>query len=186
VQVAVAAGAQGMKNYDILHSNLGFLGGTTFAGVQSLTPGFMASLSETSTDVFLTLNASLGAGGGLNGNQQNIANAVNNAFNGGGALPPGFFNLFQLSGGSLSNALTQISGETAVGSQQTTFNAMSQFMGVMTDPFMGRGGSITGSSPALGYAEEASAYAQAATRPMHLRCSARRPPPNPPPRAGEG
>jgi hypothetical protein len=39
---------------------------------------------------------------------------------------------------------------------------MSQFMGVMTDPFMGRGGSLTGSSAALGYAEEdgrLSAYA---------------------------
>ena len=161
VQVAVTGGAQGMKSYDILHSNLGFLGGTTFAGVQSLTPGFTASLSETSTDVFLTLNASLGSGGGLNGNQQNIANAVNNAFNG-GALPQGFFNLFSLSGASLTNALTQVSGETATGSQQTTFNAMSQFMGVMTDPFMGRGGSLTGSSAALGYAEEdgrLSAYA---------------------------
>ena len=32
--------------------------------------------------------------------------------------------------------LTQVSGETATGSQQTTFNAMNQFMGVMTDPFV--------------------------------------------------
>ena len=41
--------------------------------------------------------------------------------------------------GALTPAgLTQISGETAAGSQQTTFNAMNQFMGVMTDPFIGR------------------------------------------------
>ena len=39
-----------------------------------------------------------------------------------------------------AGGLTQASGETATGSQQTTFNAMSQFMGVMTDPFIaGRG-----------------------------------------------
>ena len=36
--------------------------------------------------------------------------------------------------------LTQASGETATGSQQTTFDAMNQFMGLMTDPFIaGRG-----------------------------------------------
>jgi uncharacterized protein with beta-barrel porin domain len=157
VQVGVTPGAQGMKQYDILHTTLGF-NGTTFAGVQSHTPGFTASLTDTSTDVFLSLTATLGAGGGLNVNQQNIAGALNSFFNNGGTLPPGFANLFGLSGPPLANALTQISGETATGSQQTTFNAMSQFMGVMTDPFMGRGGSISGSSAALGYAEEASAY----------------------------
>ena len=43
--------------------------------------------------------------------------------------------------GALTAAgLTQASGETATGSQQTTFNAMNQFMGLMTDPFTpGRG-----------------------------------------------
>jgi uncharacterized protein with beta-barrel porin domain len=56
-----------------------------------------------------------------------------------------------LSGPQLSSALTQISGETATGSQQTTFNAMGQFMGLMTDPFMNRGGSNGSSSP-IGYA----------------------------------
>ena len=39
--------------------------------------------------------------------------------------------------------LTQVSGESATGSQQTTFNAMNQFMGVLTDPFIaGRGGPV--------------------------------------------
>ena len=38
--------------------------------------------------------------------------------------------------GALTPAgLTQASGETATGSQQTTFDAMNLFMGVMTDPF---------------------------------------------------
>jgi uncharacterized protein with beta-barrel porin domain len=45
--------------------------------------------------------------------------------------------------------LTQASGETATGTQQATFNAMSQFMGVMTDPFIaGRGEAVTPSAPA--------------------------------------
>jgi len=158
VRVAVIGGAEGVKSYDILHAAAGF-NGTTFAGVQSLTPGFTETLSYTSTDAFLNLTADLGGGGGLGTNQQSIANTINNVFNSGGTLPPGFFNLFQLSGGSLSNALTQISGETATGAQQTTFNAMTQFMGVMTDPFMGRGGGFNGSSGALGFAEETNAYA---------------------------
>ena len=45
-----------------------------------------------------------------------------------------------LTGNNLLNALTQISGETTTGSQQTTFDAMTQFMGVLSDPFTaGRG-----------------------------------------------
>ena len=49
--------------------------------------------------------------------------------------------------------LTQISGETATGSQQTTFDAMSQFMGVMTDPFMNRARWRQPAPGATGYAE---------------------------------
>ena len=75
------------------------------------------------------------------------------------ALPPGFFNLFNLSGASLGNALTQISGETATGSQQTTFDAMGLFMGLLTDPFMNRTGGAGSTPGASGYADEASAYA---------------------------
>jgi uncharacterized protein with beta-barrel porin domain len=52
-----------------------------------------------------------------------------------------------------------LSGETATGSQQTTFDAMSQFMGLLTDPFMQRNGAATSMPGAPGYADEASAYA---------------------------
>jgi len=67
-----------------------------------------------------------------------------------------------LSGAGLLNALTQASGETATGSQQTTFNAMNLFLGVLTDPFTaGRGGNAPG---ATGFAEEgAELNASAAT-----------------------
>ena len=149
VQVAAIGGVQGNKTYDILHSTN--IGGSRFGSVQSLTPGFTETLSYSATDVFLNLTANLGGGGGLGGNQQSIATSINNAFNSGGTLPTGLVNLFNLSGAPLAHALTQVSGETATGSQQATFNAMGQFMGVMTDPFMGRGGGINGSNSAIGY-----------------------------------
>jgi uncharacterized protein with beta-barrel porin domain len=105
--------------------------------------------------VFLSFHAQAGFGSNLNVNQQNVANVVNTAFNGGGALPAGFLTLFGLSGANLGNALTQASGETAVGSQQTTFDAMNLFLGVLTDPFIdGRGGGATTGNGANGYADE--------------------------------
>src|SRR5258708_3475739 len=109
-------------------------------------PGFNVSLSYSATDVFLNLTALLGSGTPLNQNQQNVASGINNFFNSGGSLPPAFQALFGLSGGNLGNALTQASGEIGTGSQQTTFNAMGQFMGLLTDPFMGRGNGVGGAS----------------------------------------
>jgi len=160
VQVAVTGGVQGSKSYDIVHTTTG-IGGTRFSGIQSLSPGFTETLSYTATDVSLSLIANLGGGAGgsgLSGNQQKIANTINTIFNSGGTLPAGFVNLFNLSGVSLSNALTQISGETATGSQQATFDAMGMFMGLLTDPFMNRTGGFGAPSPSSGYTEE-NAYA---------------------------
>ena len=80
---------------------------------------------------------------------------------------------FGLTGGNLSAALlSKLSGETATGSQQTTFNAMNQFMGVLTDPFIDgrgdrrRGGAAASHSPK----DDASAYAalRAAARARRL------------------
>jgi len=93
----------------------------------------------------------------LNQNQLNAANAVINVFNAGGAIPIVF-------GALTPGGLSQASGETSVGSQQTTFNAMNLFMGAMTDPFAaGRSNDV---SPSVGgvssFAEEnspRSAYA---------------------------
>jgi uncharacterized protein with beta-barrel porin domain len=91
-------------------------------------------------------------------NQKNVAAAIDNALLAGNTLSNAFGAIFTLSGGALLNGLTQASGETATGSQQTTFNAMTQFMGVMTDPFIdGRGSAST--PTANGYAEEALGYA---------------------------
>jgi uncharacterized protein with beta-barrel porin domain len=64
----------------------------------------------------------------------------------------------------VSLATAQASGELGIGSQQTTFDAMNQFMGVMTDPFMDRGGGAPSPPGASGYAEEGDASAYAATK----------------------
>ena len=159
VNANFAGGTYIAKQYTLLQS--AGLNGATFSGLSNtgLPAGFTDSLSYTSTAVFLNLTANVGGGGGLNGNQQNAANGINTFFNGGGPLPAGFLNLFNLSGAPLANALSQISGETATGSQQTTFNAMGQFMGLMTDPFMSRSDRANPASGASGYADEASAYA---------------------------
>ena len=164
-------------SFDILQTT-GGLGGTTFTSLS--TPNFSSNLSYTTTDVFLNVTAAaLGAGTTLNQNQQNVANAISAAFNSGAALPAGFLNLFNLSGAPLANALTQISGETAVGSQQTTFDAMSQFMGLLTDPFMNRGGGFGGAPSSSGYAEEgqASAYASGGKKTDAFAMFTKAPPP---------
>jgi autotransporter-associated beta strand protein len=101
----------------------------------NLSPIFKVSLSYDPTDVFLNVNAApLDASSGFNTNQRNVGNALVNVFNTTGSLPGAFALLSPQS-------LTQVSGETAVGTQQATFDAMNQFMGVLLDPTLGvRGG----------------------------------------------
>jgi len=118
------------------------LGGTSFTGLVTTPADLSATLSYSPTDVMLNLTATMGAAGGLNRNQQNVANALNTSFNTGAALPLNFFNLFDLTGANLANALTRLDGEVAVYAQRGAFNLMSEFLGVMLDPFVdGRGGS---------------------------------------------
>jgi uncharacterized protein with beta-barrel porin domain len=113
----------------------GGLNGTTFASLVTPT-GVNGSLGYSPNAVTLTLRSGLGQIGGLNGNQQSVANALDGAFNG-GATVGGLSAIFN---GNIAANLQQAAGEGATGSQQTTFNAMNQFMGVMTDPNIdGRG-----------------------------------------------
>ena len=153
VQAIFSPGAYTTRNYTILHS--GTLGGTTFSGVSGSPPNFTSSLSYTATDVILNLTAALGTGTGLNQNQQNVATAINNFFNNGGALPPNFLTIFGLTGGNLANALTLLSGEAATGAQQGAFQLMTQFLGLMLDPFVdGRSGVGGAGGGAIGFAPE--------------------------------
>ena len=75
---------------------------------------------------------------GLPGNAQAVGDAINAVVNGGGTLPPGFQNLIGLSGPALTNALSQLSGEGATGGQQAAFDLMTEFLALMTDPFIDR------------------------------------------------
>jgi hypothetical protein len=60
---------------------------------------------------------------GFSINQCNVANAINAFFNNGGALPPNFLALFNLTGGNLANALTLLSGEPATGRSSRRFSS---------------------------------------------------------------
>jgi autotransporter-associated beta strand protein len=164
VNAAFAAGSYVTRTYTIL-SAAGGLGGTTFNTLTTtnLPAGFTANLSYTASDVILNLTATLGQAsgpsalgtGGLSGNQRNVANALNNFFNSGGALPPAFVSVFGLTGANLGNALSQLSGEAATGAQQVGFQMESQFLNLMLDPFVdGRSGIGGADHPALGFAPD--------------------------------
>ena len=157
VTAAFAPGTYLTRSYAILHAG-SISGSFTAFSTVALPAGFSVDLRTTATDVLIDLTAQLGAlsPGGLNRNQRNVADALNGFFNGGGTLPPGFVALFGLTGTPLAGALTQLSGETATGAQQTTFDAMDQFLTVLTDPFVdGRGSRGADADGAMGYAAAA-------------------------------
>jgi len=155
---AFLAGNYVAKQYTILTA-AGGVGGT-FSSFDTLgvPSGFKASLSYDASDVFLNLALIFAPppGSGLNVNQQNAANAIVGFFNSYGGIASVF-------GGLMPAGLTQISGELATGSQQTTFDAMNLFLGLLTDPFVaGRGAGVAPPAGATPFAEEsdaASAYA---------------------------
>ena len=161
-QPLFAPGASLAGQTDILHAAVRS-GTIATLDVSNVPAGFTASLVYTPTDVFLDLTTTFGQQAGLNVNQHNVAAALNGYFSGGGTLPPGFVGVFGLTGANLGNALSQLSGEVGTGAQQATFNAMNQFMGVLTDPFIaGRGDPatpVTGATAYAGEGDAASAYA---------------------------
>jgi uncharacterized protein with beta-barrel porin domain len=88
-------------------------------------------------------------------NQLNVGHAIDNFFNNGGALPPTFVSLFNLTGNNLTTALDQLSGEAATGAQKVAFQLTDQFLNLMLDPFVdGRSGVGGADHPALGFAPE--------------------------------
>ena len=119
------------KRYTILTTGSGVNG--TFDGLvnTNLPSNFSPSLTYDANNAYLDLALSYDPSGPdygrhLNINQRNVANTLVDFFNRTDGIPLAF--------GALSPAgLTQVSGELATGTQQTTFDAMTQFMGVMTD-----------------------------------------------------
>jgi len=160
VNAAFASGSYISKQYTILTAT-GGVSGTFGSLVNANKPVSISdSLSYDATHAYLNLVLNFSGpnfGGGLNINQQNVANALTNFFNASGGIPATFVNLGPA-------GLTQASGELGTGSQQTTFNAMNQFMGLLTDPFMNRSGAAGSPPGASGYSEERDASAYAATK----------------------
>ena len=163
VQALFNTGSYVAHQYDILHSTDGLTGAFTTLDAFGLPTGFTANLSYSGTDAFLNLVANMGAGpgglgtGGLNTNQQNVANALNTFFNNGGTLPPNVLTIFGLTGSQLAQALSQLDGETSTDAEKGAFALMSQFLGLMLDPFVdGRTGSSGGGAPGFAPEQQAS------------------------------
>ncbi|MDH2348942.1 autotransporter domain-containing protein [Bradyrhizobium sp. SSUT77] len=156
VNASFAPGSYVVKQYTILNATSGVSG--TFGSVvvnTNLPSGFRSSLSYDANNAYLNLDLALQYSG-LSINQQNVANSLTNFFNTTGGIPAVF--------GSLTPAgLTQVSGELATGSQQTTFDAMGLFLGAMTDPTMSRGGEAVGPSAPLQFADETGASSASPT-----------------------
>ena len=156
VNAVYANGSYVSKQYTILTAG-SVSGGFAGAVNTNLPANFSTSLSYDQTHAYLNLALNFAPGpnfgSGLNTNQQQVANALTNFFNATGGIPIVF-------GGLTPAGLTQVSGEVATGSQQTTFSAMNQFIGVMTDPFIaGRADDPSVGGGASGYADEVSSYA---------------------------
>nr|GAJ32306.1 extracellular serine protease precursor [Bradyrhizobium sp. DOA9] len=152
VGVSLYAGSTILPQYTIMQFSGAAIG--NFAGVAA--PGGL--IGTTSVDpsgtVYLNFTLDYGAKYALDINQKNVATTLQNFFNANGSLRAEFAGLGP-------NGLTQASGESATGSQQTTFNAMNLFLGLLTDVYnSGR----SGMSGAVPYADDASANAYAARR----------------------
>jgi autotransporter-associated beta strand protein len=148
-----ANGSYISKTYTILTAAGGVSG--TFGSLvnTNLPANFSDSLGYDANNAYLNLKLGFVIPGGLNVNQQNVANALTNFFNTTGGIP-------MVYGTLTPAALTQASGELATGAQQTTFDAMNLFLGLLTDPFVaGRGDGPSAGGGANGYADEANAYA---------------------------
>ena len=155
VNAVFMPGSYVSRQYTIVNATSGVSGSfnpTVVTNMANLQP----TLSYDNNDAFLNIKLSFVPPSGPSGlnfnqpltiNQQNVANALVNFFNTSGGIPLVFAALTPA-------GLTQASGELATGSQQTTFDAMNLFMGLMTDPFVdGRGDGPSVGGGASGYAD---------------------------------
>ena len=155
VMVALLGTTLVKQSYLILNATAGITG--TFAGVNNLPAGVVGTLTGDTNNVVLSLSLNYSASGNLNANQQNVGNALSQFFNSNGSIPVSYVGLSP-------GALSQIAGEAATGSQQTTFQAMSQFINTLLDPFTGGREPTPTMPPASAYTEDNSATAYASSR----------------------
>jgi len=151
LRTVYANGSYVAKQYTILTA--GSVSGKFGSVVETNLPSnFRTELSYDGTHAYLNLILTFvpPPGSGLSSNQQSVGNAIINAFNANGGISLVY-------SGLTAAGLTQASGETAAGSQQTTFQAMGQFMGLLTDPFSTSRETAASAPPA--YADSAPAAA---------------------------
>ncbi len=143
VNASFAAGSYVTKQYTIVNAAGGVTG--TF-GTQvntNLPTSFKSSLSYDANNAYLDLTLDFTPTPppgptpptypSLNANQAAVGNALTGFFNRTGGIPLVF-------GALDAKGLSQVAGELGIGTQQTSFDAMTIFMGVMMDPFaVGRG-----------------------------------------------
>ncbi len=144
VQAHFAPGSYVEKRYTILTADGGVNG--VFAGPvnTNLPTNFKSALAYDGTNAFLDLTLSLRQGE-LNFNQRNVAETLTNFFDATGGIPLAF--------GALDpRGLSQATGEVATGASQAAFDAQSQFLNAMTDPFAAGRGAASSATPAMSYA----------------------------------
>jgi autotransporter-associated beta strand protein len=171
VRASFASGSYVSRRYTILNAQGGVSG--TFNSVvnTNLPSNFTSALAYDANNAYLDLTLNFTPtptppppGGPsaptfapLTVNQRNVADGLINSFNTAGGIPFVF--------GALSaTGLTQVSGEHATGTQQTTFDAMDKFVNVLTDPFMGTRAGGAPEMAASGYADDDESLAYAAKR----------------------
>jgi autotransporter-associated beta strand protein len=172
VQTNFEPGAFVQRSYTILSAAGGRIG--TFDALAGVPPDLQATIGYTGTTAMLNLRAELvptptppapgptptpgpppPAPPSFTINQFNVGTAIDNFFNNGGALPPTFLPLFELTGSNLTNALSQLSGEAATGAQTAAFQLGNQFLNLMLDPFVdGRSRIGATDHPPLGFAPD--------------------------------
>ena len=135
VNASFASGSYVTKQYTIVNATGGVNGKFGSQVNTNLPTSFTSKLSYDANNAYLNLTLDYAPPTPvdptspvyrpLNANQQNVGNSLVGFFNRTGGIPLAF--------GTLTPAgLSQVSGEVAVGSQQTTFDAMEQFMGLLT------------------------------------------------------
>jgi autotransporter-associated beta strand protein len=148
------------KAYTILSAGGGLLG--QFSTTSLANPLIAAAVSYTSTDAVLSLGPNLLPYAGNSINQRNVAAALQFGLRNGD--PGAFSALFNLSPSALPGVITQLSGETTVAAQQTTFDAMRQFTGAMLDSPFDAAASATPTGAAAFAAADDRALNYASTR----------------------
>ena len=164
VSASYANGAYLAKRYSILTA--GSVSGSFGTLVNTnLSPNVQAALSYDATHAYLNLTLSfvpdpnpppipgLVIPGGLNGNARNVGDALTHFFNTSGGIPMVYSTLTPA-------GLAQAAGETAAGSQQTSFVATTQFFGTLFDH--GSGDAAATGAAATSFADGSSGNAYAA------------------------